>query len=719
MVQGRRLEPEDRRLVWVFTGMGPQWWGMGRGLLESEPVFREVVTACDREIRRLAGWSLLDEMAAGAETSRMAETWLAQPANFAVQAGLAALWRSYGVTPDAVVGHSTGEIAAFHEAGVYSLEEAVGIAVHRSRLQHTLAGTGGMLAVSLSEEEAEHRVRPYADRVCVAAVNSPTGVTLAGDRDTLVRLSGELRDEQIFAKLLTVQVPYHSPQMDRIKDELLASLAGLAPRPAQVPVHLTGIEGPADGVVLDAAYWWRNVRDRVAFRAAVDRLADEGHRLFLEIGPHPALAHSLRECLEATGRTAVTVPSIRREEDEPERFAASLATLHNLGVDIDWDVLQPTGRAVPLPRYPWRRDRHWTEPRNVAQVRLGHLDHPLLGRRTDHPGPAWQSALDTERLPYLADHRIQDSVVFPAAGYLEMATQAVLALTGGASAVLADVDLRKALFLAEDQTTTVHLTVDPESADFAIASAPPGPGGERAVHATGTVRTAQHPAAGPPLDPAAVQARSGQWLTGSACYTGLAALGYHYGPAFQALDEVWIGDGEVLARISPPEALGDDPARHHLHPVLLDACFQSLLTRQIPADGDPAPGTGIRLPLSIAELSLTPVGDRTLWAHGVITRDDGDELVADLALYAEDGTPSAASPASAPPTSRRPPPPSPGPPSTPGWPSPCGPICRCPRTPGRRPNPAATGCCSPTATPVVSVPPSPPWSPASATAAAR
>lgn len=175
----------------------------------------------------------------------------------------------------------------------------------------------------------------------------------------------------------------------------------------------------------------------------------------------------------------------------------------------------------------------------------------------------------------------------------------------------------------------------------------------------------------------------------------------------------------MLARISPPEVLGDDAARHHLHPVLLDACFQSLLTRQIPADGDPAPGTGIRLPLSIAELSLTPVGDRTLWAHGVITRDDGDELVADLALYAEDGTPSAASPASAPPTSRRHPPPSPGPPSTPGWPSPSGPVCRCPRTPGRRPNPAATGCCSPTTTPVASVPPSPPWSPASATAAAR
>ncbi|MFD5182819.1 amino acid adenylation domain-containing protein [Streptomyces sp. NPDC058372] len=640
VVHGRRLEPADRRLVWVFTGMGPQWWGMGRGLLASEPVFREAVTACDHEIRRIAGWSLLDEMAAGAQTSRMAETWLAQPANFAVQVGLAALWRSYGVQPDAVVGHSTGEIAAFYEAGVYSLKDAVRIAVHRSRLQHTLAGTGSMLAVSLSEEEAERRVRPYADRVCVAAVNSPTAVTLAGDRDTLVELAGELRAEQVFAKLLTVQVPYHSPRMDRIKDELLSSLAELAPRPAVVPVHLTALEGPAEGVALDAAYWWRNVRDRVAFRAAVDRLADEGHRLFLEIGPHPALAHSIAECLAATGRTAVTVPSVRREEDEPERFAVSLATLHNLGVPVDWEVLQPTGATIPLPRYPWRRDRHWTEPENVARVRLGRLDHPLLGRRTDHAGPAWQAALDTERLPYLADHRIQDSVVLPAAAYLEMATQAVLALTGGTSAVLADVDLRKALFLAEDETRTVHLTVDPESADFAIASAPTGSGTERAVHATGVVRTAQHLDPGPPLDAAAVQDRSRRRLTGPECYAGLAALGYQYGPAFQALDEVWIGDREVLARISAPEALGDDAARHHLHPVLLDACFQSLLIPQIPADGAPAPapGTGIRLPLSLAEVSLAPVGDRTLWAHGVITRDDGDQLVADLTLYAEEGT---------------------------------------------------------------------------------
>lgn len=638
VVQGRQPDLRDRRLVWVFTGMGPQWWAMGRGLLASEPVFRDAVTACDREIRRIAGWSLLDEMAADEGRSRMAETWLAQPANFAVQTGLAALWRSYGVRPDAVVGHSTGEIAAFYEAGVYSLEDAVRIAVHRSRLQHTLAGAGTMLAVGLPEDEADRRVRPYADQVSVAAVNSPSSVTLAGDASALAALAGELGAEQVFTRFLAVEVPYHSAAMDRIKGDLLAALADIEPRPATVPVHLTGQEGTAEHATLDADYWWRNVRDRVRFHAAVDRLADDGHRLFLEIGPHPVLGHAIRECLEAKGHTAVSVPSVRRGEDEPERFALSLATLHTLGADIAWDVLQPVGETVPLPRYPWRRDRHWTEPKAVAQVRLGLLDHPLLGRRTDHTEPTWQAQLDTERLPYLADHRIQDAVVFPAAGYLEMATQAVRELTGGTDVVLADIELRKALFLAEDDTRTVHLSVSLEDGGLVISSAGAGPEAERVVHASGVVRTVQRRSGGPVLDAGPIRGRSRRRLDNQECYAALAGLGYQYGPAFQAIEEVWIGTDEVLARIRPPAPIGEGAAGHHIHPVLLDACFQALLTPQILAGESPSAGTGIRLPLSLDEMSLSPVGDQPLWAHGTVSSCGGDELVGDLALYADDGT---------------------------------------------------------------------------------
>ncbi|MQS11078.1 amino acid adenylation domain-containing protein [Streptomyces kaniharaensis] len=633
VVQGRARERRQRRLAWVFTGMGPQWWAMGRGLYESEPVYREAVDACDRKIRAQAGWSLLDELARDEAESRMAETWLAQPANFAVQVGLAALWRSHGLRPDAIVGHSTGEVAAFHEAGVYDLADAVRVVLHRSRLQHRLAGTGTMLAVGLPEAEAERRIRPHRDRVSLAAVNGPSAVTLAGDADALRDLAEELRQEQLFAKFLDVEVPYHSVRMDPIREELLAALADLKAGEARVPLYLTAADGLARGPELDAGYWWRNVRNPVRFRAAVDRMAEAGHTLFLELGPHPVLGHAIRECLDGRDVEVRTLPSIRRREDEPERVARTLAELHTLGVELSWDALQPGGRPVPLPCYPWRRDRYWAEPRPVEQVRRGEFDHPLLGRRTTGARPTWENALDVEKLPYLSDHRIEGSAVFPAAGYLEMAAQAVRALTGGTDVVLADVELARALVLSDAEPTRAQFCFDPDAGRFTIASLPAA--GEPTVHASGRVRTGQRRGYGPSLDTEVVRAR-GTHHDGAGCYRELAARGYHYGPAFQAIEDVWTGpgsgSGEALARIRPTVADADD---HHVHPVLLDACFQTLLAaRVLRADGG-----GVRLPVSIEEVRLGPVGDQEIWAHATVTRDTGDELVGDLALYAEDGTP--------------------------------------------------------------------------------
>ncbi|MBT2400484.1 non-ribosomal peptide synthetase/type I polyketide synthase [Streptomyces sp. ISL-100] len=642
---GRRREGQQRRPAWVFTGMGPQWWGMGRELFASQPVYREAVERCDREIAALAGWSLVEEMSAEAADSRMDETWLAQPASFAVQTGLAALWRAHGVHPDAIVGHSTGEIAAFYEAGVYSLRDAVRIVVHRSRLQQRLVGTGTMLAVGLAEEEAVRRLRPYGGQVSVAAVNSPGALTLAGDETALAALAETLQAEQIFAKFLTVRVPYHSARMELIKDELLGSLAGIELRPARVPLYLTAREGLADGPELGADYWWSNVRDSVRFRAAVERMTDDGHRVFLEIGPHPVLGHSIRECVDGgpAGQAAegvLTLTSIRREEDEAARFTTSLAALHNVGCAIDWGVLHPrgAGRTVPLPRYPWKRDRYWTEPAPVAQVRLGRVDHPLLGRRLATAEPAWEAQLDVESAPYLGDHRIQGRTLFPAAGYIEMAAQAVRAMTGGMDVSLGDIELRKALFLPDDAPRSVQLSFSSQNAAFTIGT---GSGGsdESAVHACGVVRTGHSDSArtAAPLDIDAIRARSEQHLDATACYSALGALGYHYGPAFQGIEEVWTGQGEALALIRPPESIGDDAARHHVHSVLLDSCFQTLLAAA--SDKPGVRGTGILLPLSITDVRTTAVGDRPLWAHATVTRQQGDELIGDITLYGDDGRP--------------------------------------------------------------------------------
>lgn len=636
VITSPRKSGHPRRLAWVFTGMGPQWFAMGRQLFEREPVYREVIERCDREIRRIAGWSLIEEMGVEAERSHMSQTWLAQPANFAVQAGLAALWRSLGVRPQAVVGHSTGEVAAFYEAGVYSFEDAIKVTIHRSRLQQLLVGTGTMLAVGLSESDALTRIGRYADRIAIGAINSPTSITLAGDTDALEELARELKADQVFAKFLKVPIPYHSPVMDRIKDELLSSLADIDARPAQLPLYLTAVEGLARGPELDAEYWWRNVRDTVRFRAAVENMSRDGYSLFLEVGPHPVLGNAIVECLQAIGAECQVVASIRRQEDEQAQVMTSLATLHTVGVDVAWDQLYPVGRVVPLPRYPWRRDRHWVEPAPVRQIRLGERDHELLGRRLASAEPTWEVKLDAEKLPYLADHRIQGNVVFPAAGYIEMATQAVRALTGATSVQLADIDVRKALFVSETAPRAVQLALDAETSSFRIASVPGADAEETPIHATGIVRLNQPRRGGPALDVEALKRRAAERLDGPDCYTALAAMGYEYGPAFQGIQEIWIGADEALARIRPPAPLGDTAAGYHLHPSLLDACFQTLLAPETRAHVE---GRGIRLPLTIAEVRTDPIGDRSLWVHARITSRTGDELIGDIALHDDAGEP--------------------------------------------------------------------------------
>ncbi|MFC4036649.1 amino acid adenylation domain-containing protein [Streptomyces polygonati] len=656
---GKRHEAQHEAPAWVFTGMGPQWWAMGRELFEAAPAYREAVEAVDREIAAQAGWSLIAELSAGQDESRMAETWLAQPANFAVQTGLAALWHAHGVHPSAVVGHSTGEVAAFYEAGVYDLADAVRIVLHRSRLQQRAAGTGTMLAVGLPEAEAARRAAAFGGRVSIAAVNSPEALTVAGDEASLTAYAEALRADGVFAKLLDVQVPYHSAAMDPLKADLLAGLAGIAPRPARLPLYLTGRPGRAEGPELDADYWWNNVRDTVRFRSAVDAMLGDGHRTFLEIGPHPVLGRSIKECFAAQDRASgagarpgtsaptagqaplpgahqpvTTLPSIRRSEDESLCFTTSLAALHTIGCAVDWEVLHPRGRRVRLPRYPWKRDRYWTEPAPVAQVRLGRVDHPLLGRRLATAEPVWEVALDVETTPYLADHRIQGRALFPAAGYVEMAYQALRALTGGTDAGLGDIELRKALFLPDDAPRRVQLSLSAESSSFTVASGDDSP----VVHARGVVRGGTPPARVLPLDREAIQARSERQLSAAACYDTLSALGYDYGPAFQGIAEVWQTDGEALALIRPPACAGAGTAGHHVHPALLDSCFQTLLVAGLPP-ADTAPGSGMLLPLTIDEVRTDPVGGRPLWAHATVTRRADDELVGDLALYTEDGEP--------------------------------------------------------------------------------
>jgi acyl transferase domain-containing protein/NAD(P)-dependent dehydrogenase (short-subunit alcohol dehydrogenase family) len=349
-------------VAFVFCGQGPQWFAMGRELLAAEPVFRDAVLTVDAALTPLAGWSLREELSRAEADSRLDQTAFAQPALFALQVALAALWRSWGVVPTAVVGHSVGEIAALHVAGVLDLEEAVRVVFHRGRIMQGGTGLGRMASLALGERAARDLIAPFGPRLSVAAVNAPGSVVLAGDADALDAVLDADPDHIV----LPVNYAFHSAQMDPFRDALVAELGSVAWRPARIPVASTVTGGLADGVAFDAAYFGRNVRDTVRFADAVTALP--AGLALLEIGPHPVLARALVACRASAEAPPVVVASLRRGRPERETLLQAAATLYGAGVLSEPGRLQPgPGRTVSLPAYPWQRRRHWLPGSAVTQ----------------------------------------------------------------------------------------------------------------------------------------------------------------------------------------------------------------------------------------------------------------------------------------------------------------------------------------------------------------
>ncbi|MDT0346920.1 type I polyketide synthase [Streptomyces litchfieldiae] len=345
-------------VCFVFSGQGGQWARMGLRLWEREPVFRAALDECDAWVRRTAGWSVVEELSAEEDVSRLADTEITQPVVFSVQVALAALWRSWGAEPTAVVGHSMGEIAAAHVAGVLDIADAVRIVVHRGRLLAGAAGRGMMAAVALPEAEVREVLAPYGDRLCVAAANAPASTVIAGEPEAVHTVTAALRADGHTCRTLPGEYAFHSAQMAPFQPELIALLGGLAPREPRIPIVTTT---PGDGR-FDAEHWGRNVRESVRFTEAVTELLNAGHRTFVELGPHPVLAQPLVQCLEAAGLDGTVVPSLRRDNDDVRVIRTSLATLFASGLNVAWDAVSPAGGVNKrLPRYPWQGDRLWFE----------------------------------------------------------------------------------------------------------------------------------------------------------------------------------------------------------------------------------------------------------------------------------------------------------------------------------------------------------------------
>jgi acyl transferase domain-containing protein/acyl carrier protein len=632
------------KIAFVFPGQGSQWRGMGRQLLAGEPAFRQAIEACDAPIQREAGFSVLAELAADEAASRLDQIDVVQPLLFAVEVALAALWQSWGVVPDAVVGHSMGEVAAAHVAGILTLDDAARVICRRSRLLRRVSGQGAMGLCELTLADAEKALAGYETRLSVAVSNAPRSTVLSGDPAALEEVLATLEARGVFCRRVKVDVASHSPQMDPLQDELLAALSELEPRPARLAMWSTVTGEAVKGPECDAAYWVKNLRAPVLFSGVTQRLIDHDHLLFVELSPHPILLPAVEENLQAKQRVGASVASLRRNADERTTLLEALGTLYAQGLDLDWKRLHPRGgQCVTLPTYPWQRELYWIDavtPTDAKRARRG--GHPLLGeafRPADRPeAHYWEQSVSVAEIPYLADHRVRGEVVFPGTGYLEMALAAGAEVYGAGQFVLEDLAFERMLLLPEGAARRTQLALverpEAESASVTISSLDDeSKAWTRHVEAVVRELASEPEAAGEA--PRLVQARCPTPVDAAAHYARMEARQIQYGPAFQGVEQIWVGTGEALGHVRLPASAGG-AAEYRAHPALLDACLQ-IATALLGGDADET-----FVPSGITRLRSHDRPPTDVWVKATLSRSTPaptGALAVDLAVIDDEGRP--------------------------------------------------------------------------------
>jgi acyl transferase domain-containing protein/surfactin synthase thioesterase subunit len=636
-LQPARIAP----IAFMFSGQGSQYAGMAAKLYRTLAVFRDAMDRCNALAKPFLKQGLLDvifdEHSGAALVNRTDYT---QPALFAVEYALAELLKSWGIVPDAVIGHSLGEIVAACVADVIAPEDAMRLVSARGVLMHQLPVGGGMTAIFASESAVRSLIDGFAPAITVAAMNGPLNTVVSGEIGALKMLAEELDRQKIGYRELQVSNAFHSPRMEPILDDLENVAGRIKYNMPKVPL-ISNVTGALTATAPDKFYWRRHLREMVRFGDGMLALSELGCRTFIEIGPHPVLLPIGQASLGAMGRAAAWITTLNRERSDAESITGLLMAAYLAGYNANWAAVHADAswRRLPLPTYPFQRKRHWIEDethhtKTVRKVAERH--HPLVGARknstTDEE--CYEARYGVRHASYFADHRVAGTIVLPTTAELEAATVVGRNHFGTSRVSFENAMHHQAMSFANGEDRTVRVLVTPlksNRASFKLVSADGANPTTWRAHMTGILRRSEAPS-GQAFSTKHVRERCRQTLTAADFYDRMSGLGLDYGPSFRGVREVYLGQHEVLTRVQLPDGLPN--TQYVLHPAFLDACLHAyplVLDGTERAQGDQR---NAYLPVSLERFRSYQDGADRAWAHiRLRSVEDNDAQVVDIRVY--------------------------------------------------------------------------------------